>query len=109
MNRTSKARSLALLGMLLQAMHAMFGITAIIGVLIAHVNLAATRETVYYSHLRWQIATFWYALAGYAAAVWLWLEYGTGWPVIIPALFVVYRLLVNLYYWRSQRQIVRIF
>ena len=92
----------------MQSLHVLFGITAIMGVLIAHVKLATTENTVYYTQLRWQIVTFWCALAGYTAALWLWIERGQVWMLIVVVLFVSYRLSVSIAHYRSSRAIQRL-
>jgi len=103
-----QCRRLALLGILLQALHILFGVTAIIGMLIAHTRLDSTHGTLYYSHLKWQLVTFWLALPAYAAAAWLWLFADSHWPVLMVAAFVVYRLAVSVHYWWSEQPINRI-
>ena len=102
-----QSRRLAQLGILLQTLHVLFGITAIIGMLIAHTHLASTEGTIYHSHLKWQLTTFWGALAAYAVAVWLWLSVGILWPVVLVAGIVAYRILVNLQHWVSEQPINR--
>ena len=94
--------------MLLQALHILFGITAIIGMLIAHTHLASTKGTIYYSHLKWQLVTFWCAFAGYAIAAGLWMYTDNSWPVLVVAGFVAYRLVVNVRRWLSEQPIDRI-
>lgn len=49
----------AQLGYLLFALGLLFGVTAIIGMLINHVKLADTRGTLHYPHLLFQLASFW--------------------------------------------------
>jgi uncharacterized membrane protein len=103
-----QSRRLALLGILLQVLHILFGITAIIGMLIAHTHLASTKGTLYYSHLKWQLVTFWCAFFGYTIAVRLWMNTDIRWPVFVVAGFVTYRLAVNIQYWLSEQPIDRI-
>lgn len=107
MNQETKARSLALLGIILQGLHVLFGITAIIGILVAHTRLMSTQNTVYHSHIRWQIVTFWTAFAGYIAAFWLWLQHDQIWLLFAVALYVAYRLIVSLLHWQTAREIHR--
>ena len=103
-----KSRRLALLGILLQALHILFGITAIIGMLIAHTHLASTKGTLYYSHLKWQLVTFWCAFFGYVIAARLWVYADIQWPIFVVAGFVTYRLAVNIQRWLSKQPIDRI-
>ncbi len=50
----------------------LFGVTAVIGVIISHTHLAKARDTHAYSHFIWQICSFWLVLAGVVATVILW-------------------------------------
>jgi len=103
-----KARQLVLLGMLLQGLHILFGITAIIGVLVAHTTINRTSGTVYHSQLRWQIATFWLALAGYAGGLYLWTVKQYPYLMYAVLAWVIYRLTIGLYCWRREIAINRI-
>ena len=47
----------------LQALSFLWGVTAIVGVVINYVKREDARGTVYESHFNWQIRTFWWALA----------------------------------------------
>ena len=47
----------------LQALSFLWGITAIVGVVINYVKREDARGTVYESHFDWQIRTFWWGLA----------------------------------------------
>lgn len=102
------ARQLAMLGILLQGLHVLFGITAIISVLVAHAKIRSTQGTVYYSHLRWQIATFWLALTGYGVGFYIWMTHQYPWVVLAVLAWVIYRLIINIYCWRSQIAIERL-
>ena len=46
----------------LQALSFLWGITAIVGVIINYVKREDARGTVYESHFDWQIRTFWWGL-----------------------------------------------
>ena len=68
------------------------GITAIIGVIIAHVKKAEARGTWLYSHYAWQIRTFWWFVAWMVLGVIL-LVVVVGYVVIAGALvWFVYRI-----------------
>lgn len=97
-----------MLGILLQALHVLFGITAIIGMFIAHTRISGTQDTVYHSHLKWQLTTFWVAFVAYALAAALWIYTDNRWPMLVVAGFVAYRLCINVYYWRLEQPINRI-
>ena len=47
----------------LQALSFLWGVTAIVGVVINYVKREDARGTVYESHFDWQIRTFWWGLA----------------------------------------------
>ena len=47
----------------LQALSFLWGITAIVGVVINYIKREDARGTVYESHFDWQIRTFWWGLA----------------------------------------------
>ncbi|GAB3440329.1 hypothetical protein GCM10027396_06320 [Insolitispirillum peregrinum] len=38
------------------------GLTGVVGVIIAHIRLKETKGTIFESHLRWLIRTFWLSL-----------------------------------------------
>ena len=84
----------------LQALSFLWGITAIVGVIINYVKREDARGTVYESHFDWQIRTFWWALAwlavGFVLAfvlvgflvlfiAWIWMIYRVvkGWLKLI--------------------------
>lgn len=100
-----QARKLSILNILLLFLHILFGVTGVIGVLVAHVSLDLVKGTVYHSHLKWQIVTFWIALAAYAVAGWLFLNHGMVWPALLVLVFVLYRLIVNLRAWLTRSAI----
>jgi len=103
-----QSRNLALLGILLQSFYVLFGITAVIGVLISHSKLSSTIGTIYHSQLRWQIITFWTGLLVYAVSIYLWLTQSITWPIVLAFVFVLYRLVVSVFYWRQTRAIDRL-
>jgi len=50
----------------------LFGVTAVIGVIINHTKLASVRGTHVYSHFILQIISFWLVFAGIVVCVLLW-------------------------------------
>jgi len=70
--QTQAARRLPLLGYLLYLFGILFGITALIGVIVNHIKLPQTRDHCARSHLVWQIFSFWILFAGIALVVILW-------------------------------------
>ncbi len=76
-----------------QALSFFWGITAVIGVIIAYVKRDDARGTWLESHLRWQIRTFWWALfwsvIGFAL-IWV---FGLGFLVLAVVYFwTIYRV-----------------
>ena len=102
-----KSRQLALLGILLQCLHVLFGITAVIGVLIAHNKIQSTAGTVYHSQLRWQLITFWVGLFAYALAIYFWITQSMIWPIVLVFAFVLYRLITSIIYWQRSQALKR--
>jgi len=47
---------------LLQALSFLWGVTAVVGVIVNYVKRDDTKGTVYESHFDWQIRTFWWGL-----------------------------------------------
>lgn len=94
-----QARKKSLLGIILLALHPLFGITAIIGMLISTMSLNSTEGTPYHSHLKWQITTFWIGFAAYAVGFWFWSAYAKTWVIVVAFGFVAYRLSVNINHW----------
>jgi len=101
------ARQLAILGVLLQILHPLFGITAIIGMLVTHTKIQDSKGTIYHSQLRWQLVTFWTGLAAWTAALWWWLSYKNFWPILVVAGYLVYRIGTSLWYLVSKNPIRR--
>ena len=99
----------SLLGIILLALHPLFGITAVIGMLISTTALKSAEGTIYHSHLKWQIATFWIAVAAYVVAFLLWRSFGLTWPIVVAFAFVAYRLSINLQHWSNSEPLNRPF
>ena len=102
-----KARKLSLLGIILQALHPLFGITAVIGFLVAITSKKSTEGTLYQSHIKWQIVTFWFGFVGYAVAFFLWSKLGITWPVVLVFLFIAYRVFSNINRWLHKQALER--
>jgi len=61
-DRRDTLRRLAFLVYGLQGLSFLFGITSIIGVVIAYLNRRDAQDRVIRSHFDWQIRTFWFSL-----------------------------------------------
>lgn len=105
--QTRQARQLVLLGIMLQALHILFGITAFIGVLVTQTRIDSTQGSVYESQLRWQFVTFWIGLAGYAIGFYVWASHGSPWLVLLVLFFLLYRLVISATYWRAAKALRR--
>lgn len=103
------ARRLTLFGMLLQILHVLFGVTALLGIIITQTHKHTTAGSVYESHLRWQFVTFWMGLAGYVPAFYLWITQSTPWLVVAVFILVAYRIIVSCNAWARHRPIDRWF
>ena len=102
------AKRLVILGLLLQGLHVLFGITAIMGMFINHMLIDKSKNTVYYSHLRWQLITFWLSAALYLLAFLAWYNTGALWPTVIVLLHTFYRIAISAYYCMQDKPIERI-
>lgn len=100
-------RRQSMLGIILLALHPLFGITAVIGMLISTTSLKSVEGTIYYSHLKWQISTFWMGLIAYVIAFALWRSFELTWPIFVAFGFVFYRLTTNLQHWSNNQPLTR--
>ena len=86
-------KTVALVVYVLQALSFLWGITAVIGVIVDYIKLEDARGTWVENHLRWQIRTFWWALIwsvlGFAL-IWV---FGLGFLVLAVVYFwTIYRV-----------------
>ena len=102
------AKRLVILGVLLQTLHVLFGFTAIMGMFINHMLIEQSKDTVYHSHIRWQIVTFWLTAALYLLAFIAWFYFGALWPAVTVLLFAFYRIGISTYYYMVEEPIERI-
>jgi uncharacterized membrane protein len=78
---------------LLQALSFLWGITAIVGVIVNYVKRDDARGTVYESHFDWQIRTFWWGLLWGVVGMLLILALGLGFLVLFVAwIWAIYRV-----------------
>lgn len=96
-------RLLTLVIYILYAVSWFNGLTALVAIVINYVKREDVAGTIYESHFRWQIRTFWWsllwALVGFVT-VYLLIGF-----LILPALLVwlIYRLVKGLLYWNDRR------
>jgi uncharacterized membrane protein len=87
-----KAKDLALLVYILQAVGFVIGITWIVAVVINYVKRDDVRGTIAESHFDWQIRTFWGSLVGWIVGVVL-LIVLVGYLVLLAvAIWAIYRV-----------------
>jgi uncharacterized membrane protein len=78
---------------LLQALSFLWGVTAIVGVVVNYVKRDDARGTVYESHFEWQIRTFWWGLLWGVVGVLLVIVFGLGFLVMFVAwIWAIYRV-----------------
>ncbi|KJS37548.1 MAG: membrane protein [Rhodospirillaceae bacterium BRH_c57] len=71
------------------------GFTGLVGVIIAHLKLKEAQGTIFESHLRWLIRTFWISFAVFLIGVLLSFV-GIGLLVILAAaIWVIYRVVIG--------------
>lgn len=80
-----------------------FGVTALIGVIVAHVKRDDARGTVYESHMTWLIRTFWWGL------LWTVLGFLTlvlvigGFILAGVGIWLIYRVVKGWLYWNDRK------
>ena len=95
------ARRQTILVYVLYLLHPLFGITALIGVIICHTRNTVTQDTVFESHRIWQAWTFWAGLIGYAAGIYYWQQRGSSTILLVTFLWSYYRVAWG--WWRALR------
>jgi len=74
----------------LQALSFLWGVTALIGVVISYVKRDDAVGTVYESHFNWQIRTFWWGL--------IWTAVGIALAIFVVGVFVLFAVWVWMIY-----------
>lgn len=103
------AKRLVVLGLLLQALHVLFGFTAIMGMFINHMLIDQSKNTIHHSHIRWQLITFWVSATLYALSFFAWYRYDIIWPFVTVLLFTFYRIAICAYYCLIEKPLERNF
>jgi len=86
-------KNVVLMVYLLQALSFLWGVTAIVGVVVNYVKRDDARGTVYESHFDWQIRTFWWGLLWGVVGVLLIIVFGLGFLVMFVAwIWAIYRV-----------------
>ncbi|MBX2878451.1 MAG: hypothetical protein KTR32_00885 [Granulosicoccus sp.] len=84
---------------LLLLLHPLYGITALIGVIVCHMKKEVTESTVFESHRRWQIWTFWTGTLGYIAAIYYILRMGSWTILLVTMIWMLYRIVFG--WWKA--------
>jgi len=86
-------KNITMMVYLLQALSFLWGVTAIVGVIISYVKRDDARGTVYESHFDWQIRTFWWGLLWLVVGGLLIVAFGLGFLVMFVAwIWAIYRV-----------------
>lgn len=96
-------RLLTLVIYILYAVSWFTGLSALVAIVINYVKRDDVAGTIYESHFRWQIRTFWWSLLW--AAVGFVTVYVLIGFLILPALLIwlIYRLVKGLLYWNDRK------
>jgi len=89
---SANERQFILLGVLLQLLHPLFGITAFFGLFLNITRLPTLKSEIWQDHCRWQITTFWVGTLLYAVTIIVGFYQGIWWPFVIAAMWVSYRI-----------------
>ena len=88
----SRVAQLGLLVYLLQLLHVLFGITAVIGMLVNHTLQHRVVGSYIESHFSWQKLTFWLLAPAYLAAFVFWSQSGQSWAIFLVLAIALYRV-----------------
>ena len=96
-------RQLTLIIYVLYALSWLLGVTAIIAIVINYVKREDTFGTLYESHFRWQIRTFWWGLFWFVLGA-LTMVLLVGFAILfVASIWVIYRLVKGLLYWNDRK------
>ncbi|MBX3600065.1 MAG: hypothetical protein KIS83_07105 [Rubrivivax sp.] len=94
-------RTLTLVIYILYAASAFVGITAIVAIIVNYIKRDDTRGTLYESHFRWQIRTFWFGLL-WACLGALTIFIGIGFVVLaVNSIWLIYRVVRGFLNWND--------
>ena len=99
--RLQSLRQLTLAVYVLYAVGVFTGVPALIAIIINHVKYADTGGTIYASHFRWQMRSFWWGLA-WGCVGWVTIFIGVGFLILgLNWLWLVYRLVKGFLNWND--------
>lgn len=98
------ARQITLITYILYGLSFFVGVTAIVAIIINHVKLEDLRGTLYESHFRWQIRTFWWGLLWTVIGMALVWALGLGF-LVLGVLWVwwIYRMVRGILNWTERK------
>lgn len=103
--RLQSLRQLTLVLYLLYGIGMFTGIPALIAVIINHVKYSDTVDTLYASHFRWQMRSFWWSLV-WAVLGFLTVWIGVGFVILgLNWCWLVYRLVRGFLSWNDGRRL----
>ncbi len=95
-SRAQQLRTVTLAVYILQAVGFFVGITFVVGAVVNYVKRDDVRGTIFESHFRWQLRTFWFGLLWSVIGVVTWIVL-VGWVVLaVNAIWVIYRVVKGL-------------
>ena len=99
-------KNIAMMVYLLQALSFLWGVTAIVGVIVNYVKRDDARGTLYESHFDWQIRTFWWGLLWGVVGVLLIIALGLGFVVMFVAwIWAIYRVVKGWLKWNDNQPV----
>jgi uncharacterized membrane protein len=98
------ARQITLITYVLYGLSMFVGVTAIVAIIINHVKLDDLRGTLYESHFRWQIRTFWWGLLWTVIGFALVWALGLGFLVLgVLGIWWIYRMVRGILNWTERK------
>ena len=88
-------RKFVVLGVLLQALHVLFGVTAVLGMYLTLGRIQSMNNDLWREHCRWQLTTVWLGAVLYILALTIGLWLGHWLPFILAVMWVSYRILCS--------------
>jgi uncharacterized membrane protein len=95
-------RTLTLVIYVLYALSAFVGLTAIVAIIVNYIKRDDARGTLYESHFRWQIRTFWFGLLWACLGALTIFIFGIGFVVLaVNSIWLIYRVVRGFLNWND--------
>ncbi len=101
--KVKQNKNITLIVYALQAGAFLFGISAIVGVVINYVKRDEVQDTWLASHFKWQIRTFWWSLLGFVIGFLTWFIFIGILIYIVTYVWVIYRVVKGFLRFNSQQ------